>query len=669
MANRLGVALILLILLLPAALAEDKADDPKPEVKHRLPVLSSVYPQGSAPGTSIRVEVLGEYLDRAATVVFSGSDIRGKVLSGTSTTLALEFEVASGARYGHHQFRVVSPRGASNVLLFRIGDQPHLLENEPNSAFEEAQKVTLPVTINARLNRDGEFDFFQFEAKAGETWIFDLRSARNGNGLDPALILLDSRRRKLAHIEDLFIWDPFFIHTFAESGTYYAVVQPTHTRLDPNFAYQLDIRKSPHLSTISPLSFSPGAEREATVYGAGLAGESPRLWFDAAGIEGDVLELRGNTARIKIRTKTAKAGPVQFAIVTEHGRSNSAQLIVDPTPPHTGGEKIQAPVSIAGIAQYRKPERWSFDAKAGEMLVFEVRAHRFGSPTDSVLRILDDKGKQIAINDDGIFPGVAFNKDSRLSHTFKETGRYTLEMRNVVAVTGEHYPYQLVVAAPKPSFELMLGTDQPYVYCGQGGSLNVKAERRDGHDAPIRLQMAGLPEGIAAEPVEIPAGKNEAVIAFQCEGVKAGMFGSLQIHANDASGPAWRSARVSSGGGEGATFTRVESAVLVAAQQPAFSLEPKINSVNLVRGGTAEIPYEITRAAGFNGEIRFRAENLPSGVSLVTGSAPSGSNSVIIRLRASEDAATGRYPRVKLLGFAPDAPNGEEAPRITLLVD
>jgi hypothetical protein len=236
-------------------------------------------------------------------------------------------------------------------------------------------------------------------------------------------------------------------------------------------------------------------------------------------------------------------------------------------------------------------------------------------------------------------------------------------------VTGEHYPYQLVVTAPKPEFELMLGTDQPYVYCGQGGSLKVTAARRDGHHEPIRVAVGGLPEGVAAEPVEIPAGKNEANLAFQCEGLKPGVFGALQITAEGAADPAWRSVRVSSGGGEGATFTRVESAVLVVAQKPAFSLEPKISSVNLVRGGTAEIPYEITRAESFADEIRFLAENLPSGVLLMTGSAPAGSNSVIIRLRASEDAATGRYPRVKILGFAPDAASGEEAPRITLLVD
>ena len=306
MAYRFSVALLtILIFLLPETRAGSKAEDSKPEVKHRLPVLSSVYPQGSTPGSTVKVEVLGEYLDRASTVLFAGTQIRGSVLKSTSTNVSLEFEVDREAAYGHHQFRIVSPRGASNVLLFRIGDQPHMLEIEPNSVSEEAQSITLPVTINARLNTDGEFDFFRFEAKAGETWIFDLRSARNGNGLDPALILLDSRRRKLAHVEDLFIWDPFFAHTFSETGTYYAVVQPTHTRLDPNFAYQLDIRRSPHLNTISPLAFSPGPAREATVYGAGLAGESPKLWFDAAGIEGEVLDLRGTTARVLILPTTA----------------------------------------------------------------------------------------------------------------------------------------------------------------------------------------------------------------------------------------------------------------------------------------------------------------------------------------------------------------------------
>src|SRR5205085_8341531 len=133
----------------------------------------------------------------------------------------------------------------------------------------------------------------------------------------------------------------------------------------------------------------------------------------------------------------------ELALITLTGRSDTAMFLVDPTPVYKGRGTIQPPVSITGTAHYRDAERFQFEAKKGQALVFEVRAHRFGSPVDSVLRILDEKGKQLAVNDDADFPGVADNKDSRILHTFEADGRYEVEVRNLVRVTGENFPYQL----------------------------------------------------------------------------------------------------------------------------------------------------------------------------------------------------------------------------------
>src|SRR6185295_3925572 len=125
----------------------------------------------------------------------------------------------------------------------------------------------------------------------------------------------------------------------------------------------------------------------------------------------------------------APDGPSQLAIVTAGGRSNPATFLVDSTPVHSGGEILQPPVSIDGIARYRQPDRFAFDVKAGETMVFEVRAERFGSPVDSQLRIVDTLGNQIAANDDYNFPGSHFSKDSYISHEFKDPGRYFVEIR------------------------------------------------------------------------------------------------------------------------------------------------------------------------------------------------------------------------------------------------
>jgi len=657
------------ILCLTAVFAAVDKSGPPDEVKTRLPVLTSVYPQGWTAGAKVPVTILGEYLDHSQSVIFLDPSVRGRVVEASFTRLALEFDVDPEAPLGPHYFRVVSPRGASNILLFRVGDQPHILEREPNSRFEDAQPVAIPATINGRLDFDGDFDFFRFRIPTkGDAWIFDLRSARNGNGLDPALILLDSRGRKLAHSEDTFIWDPFLAYTFEEPGEYWAVVQPTHVRLDPNFAYQLDIRKAPHLETVSPISIEPGATVEATLFGAGLTGAG-KLWFDAPGFSGEILEMRGTTARAKIHAPESSAeGPRTLAVITAGGSSNPAQFLVDSTPRHKGGEQIRIPTSITGTARYRQAERFSFDVKEKDKLIFEVRAQRFRSPVDSILRILDEKGKEIAVNDDGAFAGVQFNKDSRIAQTFQRAGRYQLEIRNLWKTTGEDFPYELLVRPPRPEASLMLSTDHPYLYPGETGKLKVSVDRRDGFDGPVEIELAGLPPGITADPLEIPAGSKEGEVRLHCAAVPPGTHAQITV-AGKGTGPAWQSVKISSGGGEGATYATVREATLAVVEKPQFSLEAAVTTIDLVKGGTAEFVVGIKRAENFASPIRFSFENLPPGVTAENLTAAGADNSVRIRLKASVETRAGRYTRVAILGRAGEEGQIQEAPKVGITIN
>ncbi|MFN7921884.1 MAG: hypothetical protein U0Q16_17415 [Bryobacteraceae bacterium] len=635
----------------------------KPEVVHRLPALSSVFPQGSRPGTKLSVEVLGQNLDRVLTAAFIDDSIRARITAASPTKIDLEFDVPAAAMFGPHYFRVVSPRGASNVLLFRVGDQPHHDEREPNSDLEHAEAVNAPVTINGRLNVDDDYDFFRFHADAGETWIFDLRSARNGSGLDAALILLDSRGRKLEHDEDTFIWDPFFAHRFKDAGDYMAVVQPTHTRNDPGFAYQLDIRRAAHVETLSPISLVPGAETRVTLYGHGLADAKADLRFDAAEFGGSIEEARGTSAVARIRVPSdAKPGPHELRVVSR-GLSSPVTFLVDATPAHAGGE-LRPPVSITGTARYRQPESFTFRAEAGQKLVFEVRAQRFGSRADTMLRILDAKGKLIASNDDATFAGVNFNKDPRVLHTFKDAGEYRLEIRSMWQTTGEDFPYQLLVKPPEPRAELMLGSDQPYAYPGEKAKLKVSAVRIDGHDQPVKVRIEGLPEGVTASEAVIEKGKNDAEIEIDPGTAKPGTYAAVRVVTGNAA-PAWRSVRISSGGGEGAAFARVDRAWFAVVEKPLFSLECASTSVNLVRGGGADLKVMIRRRPDFEEKLAFHAENLPVGVSVET--VLSGKDEATLRFRATPDAALGRAARVVILGDGRGQTH--QAPKIALVLD
>jgi hypothetical protein len=64
-------------------------------------------------------------------------------------------------------------------------------------------------------------------------------------------------------------------------------------------------------------------------------------------------------------------------------------------------KRIKLPVIVNG--RIDQPGEWDvfrFDGRAGQTVVAEVYARRLDSPLDSVLRLTDAAGNQLAFNDD-----------------------------------------------------------------------------------------------------------------------------------------------------------------------------------------------------------------------------------------------------------------------------
>jgi len=633
-------------------------------VVHRTPVAASCFPQSARPGEILTAEILGEQLDGALSILVPNQAFTATIVSHSPTRLTIRIQIPKDSPFGSHPFYVASRRGVSSPVLFRVADLPHVQEAEPNSLLEQAQPTVIPATVLGRLNTDGDFDFFRFHAAKNSHWLFDLRAARNGNGLDAALILTDAKGRKLAHSEERFIWDPFLPYRFADDGDYVIIVQPTHRNNDPNFAYTLDIRQSPQIDTIAPIAVPPG-QHEVTLYGAGFYDNNASLEFSDPRITGKISAVNGATARAQIEVPNVP-GSYFLTLVSPAGRSNTVSFLIENLPVASGAQ-ITVPAQVTAMARYRDPHKFQIDAQAGQELTFEVRSQRFGADSDLTMRLIDGKGKVVASNDDFAFAGAEFyTKDPRLTHKFAATGAYTLELRNTVAVASEGTPFQLAVTSAQPRFTPQLVDDRPFIYPGQTKNWKVSVQRLDGHTGEIPVAVEGLPPGIVAKETVIPAGKNEVEIALTAA-PDASPGSTARITVKIGGQPAWRSVRVSSGGGEGAAFTRVDGAVITVAEKPNFSLEASISAVNIPRGGIAKIPLTIRREANFQVPIRFRIENLPPGVTMDPLTVSAGQQSAEITIRAEQDGSEFRSPRVAILGIA----NGEqqEAPRISILVN
>ena len=101
--------------------------------------------------------------------------------------------------------------------------------------------------------------------------------------------------------------------------------------------------------------------------------------------------------------------------------------------------------------------------------------------------------------------------DSKLQFNAPTNGNYLIRITDTRGHGGETFAYRLVVREARPDFTVALGGANPTVSPGSGQSFTLTAERMDGFDGDIRVEMSGLPAGFSAlTPIVIEASQTEA---------------------------------------------------------------------------------------------------------------------------------------------------------------
>jgi hypothetical protein len=421
---RAPVWLVVIVLTLPiwSGAAKD-------ELKNSPPQISSVFPQGASCGSRLEVTINGQNLIRTTKIIFNEPGISASLLKTANNKVSFKLEIAPDASIGPHYFRLVTSRGSSNLLIFRVGDLPETAEAEPNDTFDKANLIQAPVTIDARMPVNEDIDIYRLKVEAGERLLFDLLAARNGSGGDLALTLLDARGYIVKHSEDHFLWDPFISFTFKDGGEYFLAIRPLDGRGNPDFAYQLTIRPGPYLASIFPLGAQRGRSLELTLRGEMLAGVK-RIEVDPGrGLDVKALDSAADEAIAHVDlAKDAPPGIYHLRISNRAGWSNPVKFIVgdlpdlieaEPNDEYGQLQRITFPAAINGrIERKGDIDRFGFTAGVGEKLVFEVKAEELGSPLDAQMVLYDDKGGELAANDDAD-PNNKLNRDARLEFTIK----------------------------------------------------------------------------------------------------------------------------------------------------------------------------------------------------------------------------------------------------------
>jgi WD40 repeat protein/mono/diheme cytochrome c family protein len=109
-------------------------------------------------------------------------------------------------------------------------------------------------------------------------------------------------------------------------------------------------------------------------------------------------------------------------------------------------------------------------------------------------------------------------KDSRLFFTAPATGDYLVKIKDVRGSQGSDFPYKLTVRERRPDFKVTLTGADPTVNAGGAKEFKVSAERIDGFEGPIRVDIAGIPPGFrATTPLVIETGQLDALGVIEAE--------------------------------------------------------------------------------------------------------------------------------------------------------
>ena len=105
--------------------------------------------------------------------------------------------------------RVKSEKGVSNPVALGVSTAPVAVEKEPNDTPGEAQKIAVPAEITGQYYRQRDQDWYEFEAKKGDSFWVEIVSERLGLPTHPFVLVQrvtkdDGGVEKVSDIKELY---------------------------------------------------------------------------------------------------------------------------------------------------------------------------------------------------------------------------------------------------------------------------------------------------------------------------------------------------------------------------------------------------------------------------------------------------------------------------------
>ena len=202
-----------------------------------LPYLETIFPLGGRHGTENTITVTGANLD---------------------TVASIQVSIGAETPAGEQSLRVQTPSGlATNSHPFAIGNWAEMVEIEPNNTTGNANAVTTPITLNGKIDKPGDIDWFSFEIEEPQLLVFEVEALKLSSKLDALLTLYgpgkpmegseemawnDNKEQVLMINDDAISADARIDWTFEEAGKYSVAIRDLNNQGGETYPYRLNIR-------------------------------------------------------------------------------------------------------------------------------------------------------------------------------------------------------------------------------------------------------------------------------------------------------------------------------------------------------------------------------------------------------------------------------------------
>lgn len=482
----LGVALCWLWLASSFAIAQS--------VCLPLPRLLTMTPMGGTAGTTFDVVISGENQDDVQELLFDHAGIKAiakKDDKGSPIPNTFQVTIAADVSAGLVEARTWSRLGISSARIFSISHMPEITRTQANNAREHALALPIPSICNAALTNKA-IDHYSFQAVAGKRYNIYCAARGIDSKMEPVLTVCDSQGRDL-------------------------VVERKGAPLD--FIAKQD---GLHYIKLHDLTYKGGSEYFYRLSLQELAADAPTPTFFTT-------------------------SPIRSFSWPPAGLADAAATLEDEA---ASVQSVTLPLDLSGrFYPAADVDTFEFTAQQGETWWIEVASDRFGLNTDPALLIQMAKGEGeqrqwvdvLELNDISspvrpssngyAYDGPPFDggsTDILGKFEVKETGTYRVSINDLFGGTRKEpqNKYRLLIRQAQPDFavaawglhaELRNGdrnalSKPAALRTGNTIAYEVVTVRRDGFEGEIELTLTGLPPGVTATGLKIPASKMRSVV-------------------------------------------------------------------------------------------------------------------------------------------------------------